>query len=430
MDENELRNALKACLSDSCFSEERQSAVLRSIRQGEKSAVRRKFSAALVFATLLILAIGGAAVAASMGVFGRQSGSEMNEQGQVRLLHLEDAAEIYDETRSSTTASASEQTGEADEEQTLYDMLLARQHDRRFSLTLNQAYCDGYKLYYSYTLTVDSPLLRITGEGAPSGFTRWTETVENMQDHPIWLAANEQEQQLNAAFFAEHPVGYIAQEHMGIGDGAWLDGKPLNIYDSGETYSGDTMIQGFQEVELPEGYARDGEIKIELNVYLNTDILYQDEHSLCRTTLRDEATRGYQRIPFEVKINGEAEVYTGSITTSSYSAAATVRVSDVDISGEVVFDAPEWAETFETNGGDMKGVNMVAGYDLVADGVELPNRDGAFGVNADGRFVVSIRYDLPESLSSLVLVPTSSGLKPSEAGEKEPYEDERIILFK
>ena len=72
-------------------------------------------------------------------------------------------------------------------------------------------------------------------------------------------------------------------------------------------------------------------------------------------------------------------------------------------------------------------------YTLVADGVELQNRDGAFGVNKDGKFFVWIRYDLPESMNSLVLVPNGSGIDYKAkiaAGETPTHENEDIVLLK
>ena len=119
----------------------------------------------------------------------------------------------------------------------------------------------------------------------------------------------------------------------------------------------------------------------------------------------------------------------------AYSAQATVRVSDVDISGEVVFDAPEWAEAFEASADGKHEMEMpyINSYTLVADGVELQNRDGAFGVNKDGKFFVWIRYDLPESMNSLVLVPNGSGIDyraKIAAGETPTHENEDIVLLK
>ena len=141
----------------------------------------------------------------------------------------------------------------------------------------------------------------------------------------------------------------------------------------------------------------------------------------------------------DVVVNGmftrNKNTYTGSVTTSAYSAQATVRVSDVDISGEVVFDAPEWAEAFEAGADGKHEMKMpyFNSYTLVADGVELQNRDGAFGVNKDGKFFVWIRYDLPESMNSLVLVPNGSGIDYKAkiaAGETPTHENEDIVLLK
>ena len=65
---------------------------------------------------------------------------------------------------------------------------------------------------------------------------------------------------------------------------------------------------------------------------------------------------------------------------------------------------------------------------LVADGVELQNRDGAYGVNADGQFSVKVRYDLPESMNSMVLVPTATGIDHSD--KTAETENEEIVLMK
>ena len=63
VDEQKLRNALKACLPQSEFPPERRQAVLRAIRK-EEPIVKRKISTALVFAIVMTLIVGGAALAA------------------------------------------------------------------------------------------------------------------------------------------------------------------------------------------------------------------------------------------------------------------------------------------------------------------------------------------------------------------------------
>lgn len=86
MDERKLRDALKACHSGCELPVERQQAVLHAIRK-EEMVVKRKISVALVFALVMILAIGGTAIAASLGVFGQSAGERVNEQSARYRAH-------------------------------------------------------------------------------------------------------------------------------------------------------------------------------------------------------------------------------------------------------------------------------------------------------------------------------------------------------
>ena len=215
---------------------------------------------------------------------------------------------------------------------------------------------------------------------------------------------------------------------MNVGDGADMDGKPLTILDSSMERTDSHTIQGFQEVKLPDGFEPTDVLSIDLIVSYNMHVWAQDGQNIYHTILRTPENRGFFRLPFSVKLNGQTETYTGSIQTRAYNAQATIRMSDVDLSGEVVFDAPEWAMAFEADSDGKHLMNMpyIHNYTLIADGVELPNLDGGFGVNRDGKFFIQIRYDLPESLNSLTLVPTGTGLGESATAERE---NEEIILF-
>ena len=429
VDEQKLRNALKACLPQSEFPPERRQAVLRAIRK-EEPIVKRKISTALVFAIVMTLIVGGAALAANLGVFGQSVNNDDNEQSVGRLEKLENASATYNDTQA---AQAPEQTA-TEAPKTVYDELMASLYNRRFNLTLNQAYFDGYKLYYSYTLTSDCKTGFITGDGMPTGFEKWDDTQEGKFVGHYSLDDDNMNQEV-VTYFSAHPKGYIAFESMGVGDGADMGGKPLTILDSGEERVNAYTIQGFQEVEMPDGFEPTDEIDIELTVMYGMSVWAQDEKNVYHEYMMTPENRGFFRLPFKVKLNGQTETYTGSVTTSAYSAQATVRVSDVDISGEVVFDAPEWAEAFEAGADGKHEMEMpyINSYTLVADGVELQNRDGAFGVNKDGKFFVWIRYDLPESMNSLVLVPNGSGIDYKAkiaAGETPTHENEDIVLLK
>ena len=133
---------------------------------------RRAMVAALAAVMTLTLASG--AIAVGLGLFGRLRESRVDEASYARLAHLDEAAASIGETA-----------------------VL----DGGTELTLEQAYCDGDRLYYSYTL---------------------------------------------------------AGENAVLGDGADLaDGTSLTIWDRGEEMT-DGVTYGYQEVELPET-ARPGE---------------------------------------------------------------------------------------------------------------------------------------------------------------------------
>lgn len=414
---------MRACLSGADFPPERQQAVLRAIRKDEK-VVKRKLSVALVCAIVMMLALCGAAIAAGLGVFGQSASDAQNAQSAARLERLEDvAADVRD------TQAAQGPSDTSAQPQTVRDAMLASLCGRRFNLTLNQSYFDGRKLYYTYTLTTNAPLTWFEGEGMPDGFDGWDMQEEGKYaEH--YMSSDEDVQRQYVSFFAAHPVGYIGRESMCVGDGADLNGEPLTILDSGETVVDDHTIQGFQEVEMPEGFTPEGDIAIELTVLYGASVYYQDEDSVYWAHVAPPENRGILHLPFTVTLNGQTEALTGAVATSAYSAAATVYVSDVDISGEVVFDAPEWAAAFaaDTDGAQPMTMPYINSYTLVADGASYPNLDGAYGVNADGQFFVRVRYDLPESTGSLSLRPVGSGVAYAE--ETQQHENEVIVLMR
>lgn len=427
VNEKELEHVLEKGLSDFEFSPERRQAVLQAIRKKEKTVVKRKTSAVLVLAVVLSLLVGGAALAVSLGVFGQSAINAENEQSIGRLQKLETAAETYNNTQ--TAKFQTPAPNAAKTPQPPYDALMARLYASSFNLTLNQAYYDGYKLYYTYTLTRDGQDDFISGEEMPTGFAQWDSVEEGGYAASGMLSADNMMDQQVSAYFAEHPIGYIAYESMSVGDGADLGGKPLTILDSSAERIDSHTIQGFQEVKLPDGFEPTNELSIDLIVSHSMHVWAQDGQNLYHAVLRAPENRGFFRLPFTMKLNGQTETYTGSIKTSAYTAQATVRVSDVDISGEVVFDAPEWAAAFEAD--KPMAMPFIYNYTLMADGAELPNLDGAFGTDANGQFFIRIRYDLPESLNSLTLVPTGTGIDDAAQSVRDGKpENEEIVLLK
>lgn len=134
--------------------------------------MKRKRSYGAVLALALVLALCGGAAASQLGIFG-QFGMT-GEGNSERLQHLDAAANAVGE------------------------MVVSPEG---FTLTLEQAYCDGSRLYFAYSLT---------GEG------------------------------------------------MVLGDGAeLLDGTTLTIWDRGDETDAHGVTRGYQEVELPEAASGD-----------------------------------------------------------------------------------------------------------------------------------------------------------------------------
>lgn len=183
MEHDELRRDIVSAM-DACFAcvDARPSQKTRILRRIEGEVhMKRKRSYGVALAMALVLALCGGVVAAELGIFG-QFGA-VSEYSAERLGHLDEAANAVG-TRVES--------------------------DEGFALTLEQAYCDGSRLYYSYTLE---------GEG------------------------------------------------FMLGDGAELaDGTNLTIWDRGDETDESGVTRGYQEVELPEAAAPGEALPVVLTV--------------------------------------------------------------------------------------------------------------------------------------------------------------------
>ena len=196
--------------------------------------MRRQHTYTLALAMVLVLTLCGGVVAAELGIFGH-FGLTSEISGE-RLSHLDAAASAVGETVTSPEG---------------------------FALTLEQAYCDGERLYFAYSLT---------GEGVV------------------------------------------------LGDGAELaDGTTLTIWDRGEEKDELGVIRGFQEVELPEAAAPGEALDIVLTVivpdgetYRFVDVPFTVEpvQREVRTgsAAFDEYTASAQLYITDVEIYGEVDV--------------------------------------------------------------------------------------------------------------------------
>lgn len=377
-----IRSEIDAEFSDLQTRPSLQPAIMRRIAGGK--GTKRRGSMALVLALVMVFALGGMAVAAGLGLFGQLRAGKEEETSYARLERLEEAAVQIGETRQLTVSGA-----RFEAPKTTRETLLNAQIGRTYDLTLNQAYCDGRKLYYAYTLKLNGERLML-GEGEATGFDSWDlEYLGERFEDGFDLGLGEAPNETAARWLNDHPCGYVVKQNAYVGDGAKLtDGTDLSPVDSGSEEADGQTIRAYCEVELPEGYQAGDTIDFVLTVITSDTIYAQNESGLCETALMDHAT--LMDVPVSIPVTGNLRMFKGEGTADGYDARATLFVSDVDISGEVSINAP-------------KDV-VPEGYALLADGVEYLNLNE--WMEYDGQaYVIHLRFDLPETMDDLVLVP-------------------------
>lgn len=299
MGEERIRAAFHAA-ADDCFSgvknmPSQKWAVLERV-EAKQSRRYGKRALAPALAFLLTLAIAGA-MAVGLGLFGTLRSGLEQEMNYSRLGLLEEAA---------VTVGQTTEIGELGE------------------LTIDQAYCDGNRLYYSYT-----------------------------------MRKNE------------------AETSLFLGDGAELeDGTQLTPVDSWIEETDDLTTAAFYEVALPEGFAPGAHVRI-----LLTTIHMQQDGA---PELID--------VPVLIPVT-PARRLAGKGAADGYKAMAEIYVSDVDVYGEVRIFAPEEYSP--------------EGYDLQVDGKMYQNIGWGFGYDGEAHRI-SLRFDFPESLEDMKLIPVDS----------------------
>ncbi|MGN0774131.1 MAG: DUF4179 domain-containing protein [Candidatus Ventricola sp.] len=361
----ELKAAADECLSGVERMPSRRGAVLSELRaQGARGGVRRKASFAAVMAIVLAaLAVTGAAV--GLGLFGRLREGNTGEMNGERLALLEEAVQDA-------------QGGP-----------VARLVQDGLDLTVDQAYCDGRKLYYAYTLRTDGARLQKM-EGEADGFGEWDVAYPGERFEDMFSTGlGEEADRAAANWLNSHARAYVIVQRSFVGDGAELaDGTYLTPLDSGDMRLDETTTAAFYEVELPQGAVSGERLEFVLNVMTSTSVYYQDETGVY--ALNRYQPDALVRVPVTIPVTGSLTRMRGEGTADGYPAVAELYVSDVDVSGVVRIDAPEDYHP--------------EGYVLVCGGVEYPNLEGY--ATAEGEVhEVHLRFDLPEHPGDMKLVP-------------------------
>lgn len=398
MDEDRLRTALRACLSDADFPLERQWRVMRVAKGAEK--VRKKAVLILVLACLCLL--GSVAVAAKLGLFATFAGDLMSEMSAARLRVLDDAAE--DIAVNVTLTSPHENASGAENPSDAQEMV-AHLAGRTYVLTVDQAYCDGQKLYFSYTIKTDALWLR-HGEGRPTGIGEWDDFVPGVRFGDVWGFRDPDETAKIAGWLNEYDASYVIRETVCLGDGASMNGEVLNVYDSNSEWVDENTLTGFQEVGLPDGYETGDELNVQLTVLYGVAVYYQDETGVYDKYLTQSENRGILTANVTLPVNGSVKELFGRLETDGYTAEAKLYMSDVDIHGTVTLSGV--AHWLGSDDPFDRTSEAIIDYTLLAGDEELRNLDGSISGIVDGAYTVGVRYDLPKNKDSLILRATGT----------------------
>lgn len=406
MDENRMRRIISQSLSRANFPDARKQQVFEEIK-GEKP-MKKKWSVALVCAMVLTMLAAGAALAAALGVFG-QLGQRGNDAH--RLEQLEKVSDVVN-------ISIPVAVPEADTAipKTVYDEILACQHERSFELTLNQTYYDGNKLYYSYTLTTDDARTW-QGEGKPTGISEWLMEESGKRYEEVWSHDIPGRDKAIQSWLGSHESSWIAHENWALGDGASSrDGCILEIISSDETMEGNTL-RGYQEVVVPDELKGQESLEIELTVLYGATLYHQDESGVRCAHITQEENRGILRLPFTVHQHGTAQYWQGEAAFAHYTAKAELCMSDVEMSGKILLQVPAvWTDTLTARiEGEDEG-DVILDYHLMADGQLMRNHGGRLHTPASGQLEIDVLYDLPTAAKELALVPeyAKAGLQEAE----------------
>lgn len=373
--------------------------IMRYIDGKEGKAIQKRVPAFAV-AFVMILLLGGVALAAGLGIFGSFMQDPQSELSTQRLEKLDAVADPIGVSVTVASPGQAEDTQQAtgDVQRTLSHMA-----GQNFTLTIDQAYSDGTKVYFSYVLTTDrAPQMRF-GVGKPAGIDEWDLFDKGTRFAERYSLYDFEETQQAAKWLDDHEASYVICEHFSLGDGADLNGEPLNVYDSGFRFTDEQTVMGYQEVLLPDGYEASDALKLTMSIGYGASLYYQDETGVYWKWLSPKENRGFIHVDVTLPVSGTVQPISGTVTTQNYTAEAKLVISDVDIYGTVTISGL----AVDQAGGEPYdwARYAVLSYELVAGDETLRDLNGAISDIVDGVYTLGLRFDLPKDASKLILKP-------------------------
>ncbi len=377
-DNRKIREALSSCLSGVDALPSMRSDILRAAKGEQK--VKRKMNMGLILALILALMTTSVAVAAELGLFGQLG---QNKHADSRLPGLESVSTVMDKVFTV---------------------------DNGVTVTVNQAYYDGSRIFISYKVEGPYDMLE-TGTGKPD-LVNYDQKYDGVTFADMW--------------YVEGPNGQALMSWLDGSEPRWAKTTSVNVHDGlqiGETYLDiiggefyyleDGTMMSWKECEVPTELAAD-EVTFSIGVFTTGSAYYQTAEALYTFGVDRGATTWHD---FTVKKAEPGVALTGTAHNADWTATAELVASAIDVKGTVTLQCPEsWVTALDSWENSDK-VDYIQYWALYVDGkpVDGYNLDACIYGKEPLTFGICYKLDaLPEDMK---LVPEYryTGAKPDEA---------------
>lgn len=341
--------------------------------------MKRRFPVLALIGTILVLAA-AAAVASGLGLFGRLA---RDENSDPRLAHMDIASTQVDSAI--TTPSGS-------------------------TITIDQAYYEGNRIFISYTLTG-----KVSGcefhEGTPSGIAEWQREYPGSIYMDVFSADTPEFTTISEYLDGKCPR-WVKRTVLDMHDGLFLsDGTYLEIIDGAEVIQDDGSVIGWKECIVPD-YSSADVLEVSAKLFHSLHIYFQDCKTLRYAHVRlDEDDIS---LSFSVTRSTSLQHFTGEFANAEYSAQAQATSGQIDARVSVSIICPdEWLSA----DGWSDSADHIEQWQLYINGAPSDGCDISW--EGYGTKNLSIEYvcKLPGEIGEITLIPqySKSGLHYSEA---------------
>jgi len=355
-----VKKSLDRALSGVEFRPEDRRRVREAVGKGDVK-MRRKMSGALVFALIAALILAGVAVAAVITRgFGWYAARNDNPVEKYRLDQLEQRAENVESGQ---------------------DVIMDNEAKDKLHFELLQGYYDGNHVNVTYSM--DAP-----GRSWDATWRPTADELAKMEKQDGYdITDGDSFTGLREAIkrdFAQTGACGARVHGYFIGDVVWFQDGQHIVWDTSEEEWKDNTLTGYRNYEKLPGQAQNQtSIQITFQIYSYDNYYYKDATGIYTS---EQVRQKVKLAPITLtRGKGSTRTYHGTADFEQYATWVEAEVSPVDVKAQVWIRLPDaWVTPDSwTHSEDLKGVDYVAGYHLIADGAVLEGSKTSEGSGTD-----------------------------------------------